>query len=150
MLCEFEQMKQKLPVFVPSRLFIYYNERVIEHTVASDSGAQIRDGIKSVANQGDCPETEWPYDIDQVCRASRRRRATRTPRSTRPFSTSPSTQNLADMQGCLASGYPFVFGFTVYASFESAAVAKTGNDADAEVRRASRRWPCRPGGRIRR
>ena len=30
------------------------------------------------------------------------------------------------MQGCLASGYPFVFGFTVYASFESAAVAKTG------------------------
>jgi hypothetical protein len=29
--------------------------------VASDSGAQIRDGIKSVGAQGDCPETEWPY-----------------------------------------------------------------------------------------
>jgi len=27
---------------------------------------------------------------------------------------------------CLAEGYPFVFGFTVYESFESPAVAKTG------------------------
>jgi C1A family cysteine protease len=31
------------------------------------------------------------------------------------------------MQGCLASGYPFVFGFTVYESFESNAVAQTGD-----------------------
>ena len=30
------------------------------------------------------------------------------------------------MKGCLAAGYPFVFGFTVYESFESEAVAKTG------------------------
>lgn len=30
------------------------------------------------------------------------------------------------MKGCLADGYPFVFGFTVYDSFESAAVAKSG------------------------
>ena len=35
-------------------------------------------------------------------------------------------QNLADMKGCLASGYPFVFGFTVYPSFESEVVARTG------------------------
>jgi C1A family cysteine protease len=30
------------------------------------------------------------------------------------------------MKGCLASGYPFVFGFTVYTSFEGQQVAKTG------------------------
>ena len=35
-------------------------------------------------------------------------------------------QNLADMKGCLASGYPFVFGFTVYPSFESDEVARSG------------------------
>jgi C1A family cysteine protease len=122
---QFEQMKQKLPVFVPSRLFIYYNERVIEHTVASDSGAQIRDGIKSVATKGDCPETEWPYDITKF--------AVKPPASCykdakkyKALQYQSVTQNLADMEGCLASGYPFVFGFTVYASFESAAVAKTG------------------------
>src|SRR5438045_1641399 len=60
---EFDQIKQKLSVFVPSRLFIYYNERVIEHTVKSDSGAQIRDGLTTVAGVGACPEPEWPYNI---------------------------------------------------------------------------------------
>src|SRR5437899_1297120 len=61
---EFEQMKQNMPqAFIPSRLFIYYNERVMEGTVNSDSGAQIRDGMKSVGTQGDCPEDMWPYDI---------------------------------------------------------------------------------------
>jgi C1A family cysteine protease len=30
------------------------------------------------------------------------------------------------MKSCLAEGYPFVFGFTVYESFESEEVAKTG------------------------
>ncbi|HWB63868.1 MAG TPA: hypothetical protein VG603_10185, partial [Chitinophagales bacterium] len=53
---EFELKKQKAPVFMPSRLFIYYNERAIENSINSDSGAQIRDGIKSVNKQGVCPE----------------------------------------------------------------------------------------------
>src|SRR6202042_2867797 len=61
---EFDQIKQNLPsVFVPSRLFIYYNERMMEGTVSQDSGAQIRDGIKSIGKLGVCPEKEWPYVI---------------------------------------------------------------------------------------
>jgi len=35
-------------------------------------------------------------------------------------------QTLDEMRTCLADGYPFVFGFTVYESFESDQVAKTG------------------------
>src|SRR5437016_11006671 len=66
---QFDRMKQNLsPNFVPSRLFIYYNERVMEGTVSTDSGAQIRDGIKSVAKQGACPEPDWPYDIAKFAR----------------------------------------------------------------------------------
>jgi C1A family cysteine protease len=50
---QFDRKKQSLsPDFIPSRLFIYFNERVIEHTVSTDSGAMIRDGIKSVAKLG--------------------------------------------------------------------------------------------------
>lgn len=61
---EFDQMKQSKPtVFTPSRLFIYYNEREIEGTVSEDSGAMIRDGIKSLVKQGAAPETTWPYVI---------------------------------------------------------------------------------------
>ena len=62
---EFDQMRQNLSVYVPSRLFIYYNERSMEGTVLSDSGASIRDGVKSVHRQGACDEALWPYDITQ-------------------------------------------------------------------------------------
>ncbi len=123
---EFDQMKQNLSeIFMPSRLFIYYNERAMEGTAGEDSGAQIRDGIKSVAKQGDCPEKEWPYAIAKF--------AVKPPAKCyqdavkyRALSYQRVTRDLNQMKGCLASGYPFVFGFTVYESFEGPQVAKTG------------------------
>src|ERR1700737_4417858 len=122
---EFDRMKQKLSVFCPSRLFIYYNERVMEGTVGSDSGAMIRDGIKSVAHEGACPETEWPYDITKFtnkpaapCYADALK--------DRAVAYQRGTRLLNQLKGCLAAGYPFVFGFTVYESFESQQVADTG------------------------
>ena len=124
---KFDRLKQQLAqVFVPSRLFIYYNERATEHTIDSDSGAQIRDGIKSVAKLGDCPETEWPYTIARFktkpspeCYADALRY--------RVVSYQRLTPVLSQLKGCLASGYPFVFGFTVYESFESPQVARSGH-----------------------
>ena len=122
---QFERLKQGLPDFNPSRLFIYYNERAMEHTVDSDSGAQLRDGIKSVAKLGDCPETQWPYDIAKFTSkpmpssyvAALKYRAVLYQRIV------PTLQQL---KACLASGYPFVFGFSVYESFETPEVAQTG------------------------
>ncbi|WP_295997146.1 C1 family peptidase [Rugamonas sp.] len=123
---QFERLKQKAaPDFVPSRLFIYYNERVIEHTVQSDAGAQIRDGIKTVAKQGDCAETEWPYDVAKFAHkpsASCYSDALKY----KTIGYQRLSQNLSQMKQCVAAGYPFVFGFTAYDSFESADVAKTG------------------------
>ena len=46
-----------------SRLFIYYNERVLMKTVSSDSGAMLRDGIKTLNKDGVCAESSWPYRI---------------------------------------------------------------------------------------
>lgn len=122
---EFDMQKQgELPV-TPSRLMIYWNERNKEGTVTSDAGASIRDGIKSVNLQGACNETEWPYDIDKFtlqppaqCYADGLKH--------RSLSYQRITRNLAQMKACLASGYPFTIGFSVYESFEGAAVAKTG------------------------
>jgi C1A family cysteine protease len=122
---QFERKKQKLADFSPSRLFIYYNERVIEGTVSEDSGAMIRDGIKAVAKLGAPDEKEWPYDISQfavkppdaVYADALKDRAVR-------YARVPRT--LLSMKRCLAKGFPFVFGFSVYESFESSAVEKTG------------------------
>ncbi len=123
---QFERMKQKLtPNFIPSRLFIYYNERVIEGTVDSDSGAQIRDGIKVVATEGVPPETDWPYDIAKFAQKPPPAAYTDALQD-RAVQYQRLVQNLGQMKGCLASGYPFVFGFTVYESFESQTVAQTG------------------------
>jgi C1A family cysteine protease len=123
---QFDRMKQKLtPDFVPSRLFIYYCERVIEGTVGSDAGAQIRDGIKVVAKKGAPPETDWSYDIARFA-TKPPAKSFRDAKKDQAVSYSRVSRTLSQMKGCLASGYPFVFGFTVYDSFESAEVAKTG------------------------
>jgi len=122
---EFDQRKQGTKTFVPSRLFIYYNERVMEGTVSTDSGAQVRDGIKSVATLGAPPETDWPYNIAEFAQQPPAKAYTDA-KMDLVSSYSRVAQNLAQMQGCLAEGYPFVFGFTVYESFESQQVADTG------------------------
>lgn len=124
---EFDQIKQQMPSpFVPSRLFIYYNERVMEGTVDTDAGAMIRDGIKSVNKQGDCPETLWPYDITKFADKPPHNCYT-SAKKHRAMNYRRVIQNLNQLRGCLASGFPFVFGFSVYESFMSDAVAKTGD-----------------------
>jgi len=122
---EFDQGKQGSTEFVPSRLFIYYNERMMEGTVNQDAGAQIRDGIKSVAQLGAPPETDWPYDIAKFSQQPPDQ-AFQDAKKDIVSSYAGVAQTLNQMQGCLAAGYPFVFGFTVYESFESQAVASTG------------------------
>ena len=121
---EFLEDKDKVPYEDLSRLFIYYNERVIEHTVKSDSGAQIRDGIKSLASKGVCSEKCWPYDISKF-----------TVKPSHPCFGEASKHKITsyfrirtidEMRTCLAEGYPFAFGFSVYESFESQEVAQTG------------------------
>jgi C1A family cysteine protease len=122
---EFDQGKLGKKQFTPSRLFIYYNERVIEGTVNQDAGAEIRDGIKSVATLGAPPETDWPYNIS-VFTDKPPAKAYADAKLDLVTTYSRVSQNLTQMQGCLAEGYPFVFGFTVYDSFESQTVADTG------------------------
>jgi len=131
---QFDRKKSReSPDFVPSRLFIYYNERVIENTVADDSGAQIRDGIKTVNKLGVCPESEWPYDDTPAPTDGGPFPAGSKP-VTKPSATAYNdaknytvvsyqrlVQNLGQLKGCLAQGFPFVFGITVFDSIYDAA-----------------------------
>lgn len=126
---QFDQMKQKIKSFIPSRLFIYYNERAMEGTVPFDNGAMIRDGIKSVGQQGVCPETMWKYsDLDpgpfqQKPAAGCYTKAVQY----KALNYSRLNRTLSQMKGCLAAGYPFVFGFSVYESFQTTKVKTTGH-----------------------
>lgn len=124
---EFDLLKQKLTDFIPSRLFIYYNERTIDGDIDQDAGSSLSTCVQALSKYGACPESEWVYDISK-------------------FAVQPAPQCYADglktlavqyskvaneiipsvMKLCLAQGDPFIFGFTVYESFESAQVAATG------------------------
>ena len=123
---DFAHASEGLGFINPSRLFIYANERIMEGTeLSNDSGAQIRDGVKCVSTMGVCPETEWPYIENQ-------------------FSVAPPKECYEAALKVLVLEYqsvgqldimaalnqpkpkPVIVGFTVYESFESAEVARTG------------------------
>lgn len=111
--------------FLPSRLFIYYNSRVLEGTEKEDSGAYITDAIKSLNQYGAPPEEDWAYDIDQFA-AKPPDKAYTDGKLREAVKYARVNQTAIDMQACLSTGTPIVIGFTVYESFESDSVANTG------------------------
>jgi C1A family cysteine protease len=72
-----------------------------------------------------CSETDWPYNIDKF--------KDKPTDNCYSFALSHKTidyraisQNLDQLKSALIEGFPVVFGFSVYESFESEEVAKTG------------------------
>jgi C1A family cysteine protease len=121
----FDQKRQGLPVEMMSRLYLYYWSRYIEHTIPQDSGAMLRDVMKAYNKHGVCPEAEWPYDIPKF--AVKPTKAADTDAAVhKPLIYKRVGQSPLSLKRVLAAGYPIVFGFSVYESFESNEVAKTG------------------------
>jgi C1A family cysteine protease len=121
---EFLERKAGHDVTDLSRLLIYYNERAMEGTVGEDAGAMIRDGVKSLVKLGVCTEKKWPYRIARF--TVKPSSACYKDAVNRQITSYHRILTLQQMKQCLAEGYPFVFGFSVYQSFESATVARTG------------------------
>lgn len=109
----------------PSRLFIYYNERVVANVVERDAPVSLRDGYRTIARFGACAESMWPYDTRRfkrvpppACyRAARRHTAVEYFRIGR---------RLSHLRLCLAERFPFVFGLAVHKSVMSRRVRKSG------------------------
>jgi C1A family cysteine protease len=111
---------------VPSRLFIYFNERMYQGTIGIDSGATIRDGIRSLVRYGACFENVWPYNISQFWRrpgvVAYKQAVQQVIRVYRRIGVTDGFGK----KSALASGLPISFGMAVYESFESEEVGKTG------------------------
>ena len=122
---EFEQIKQGLTDFMPSRLFIYYNERVVEGTVGSDSGASLDDGIKTLLTKGVCSESTWPYNI--VVFKTQPPATAFTQALTHQITGNKKMPTSVDgFKTAINMEYPVAFGFTVYPYMESAEMASRG------------------------
>jgi C1A family cysteine protease len=122
---EFDQRKQGLPDFMPSRLMIYYDERAMEGTTDQDSGAMLRDGAKTLALQGVGSEVEWPYDITKFTQKPPVEAYLQgVKHKVVAYSRVPQTMHSIQQQ--IAAGFLVVFGFSVFESFESPEVAQSG------------------------
>lgn len=111
--------------FFGSRLFVYYNERVLQNSVNFDSGATLEDGINSLKKQGICKEKLWPYDITKFtvrptenCYDNARKHLT--------LQVTNVMNDITSIKTSLFRGYPLIVGIMIYESFESLVVAKTG------------------------
>lgn len=117
--------------FVPSRMFIYYEERAISNTLdeakygSTGATVSMKNCIKAVHNKGYCSEEVWPYELRHLY--------------TKPSDVAYDSakhyhtyqhlwldNDLTHLKDCLASGYPFLFGISVYESFESASTRASG------------------------
>jgi C1A family cysteine protease len=113
-----------LPIKDLSRLYAYYNARLLGGTVLWDSGSTIRTVVKAGRKLGVCRESLWPYEIAQfdqhpsaACyKEGRKHQITAYQRLT----------TLDEIRACLVMGLPVVFGFAVYEHVLSEATAKTG------------------------
>jgi len=109
-----------------SRLFTYYNTRLIEGTVDQDAGASCRDTIQASVNSGVCDESLWPYDVSQF--------AVKPPQAAYDAGLKhviTSYHAIADgdlesMKAMIFAGYDVYFGFTCYDELLSSAVASSG------------------------
>lgn len=121
---EFWQIKLGASLVPMAPLFLYYEERALEHTVNRDSGAQPRDGMKVLANTGCSPEKDDPYQVT----AFKKKPIPLALKDAANFKIAAYHRltTLNDIQTCLAGGSGVVLGFVVYESFESQAVAQTG------------------------
>ena len=122
---QYDEMKQNLNSETPSRLFVYYNERDMEGTIDSDSGASLRDGVKCINKIGYCNETQWSYDIEKF-KEKPSQDCYDYARKHKALSYKRVQQDETHIKSVLQSGFPVVFGISVYESFESETVAKTG------------------------
>lgn len=123
---EYEMNIQGEKVVSVSRLFIYFNERVLDRDTAEDAGAEISDGIKTLVQYGACSEALWPYDPSQFAtKPSDEAYADGLNHKALQYAAVQQTENA--VTHALAAGHPVVIGISVYESFESDEVAQSGD-----------------------
>lgn len=122
-----EMKKQGEREVMPSRLAVYYWGRKIEGSISSDSGLEVRDGIKALVKMGAPAESLWPYKISQFKKAPPAKAvADGTKHQALKYARVDNSGDARQMMQALAGGLPIVIGITVFESFESDEVARTG------------------------
>ena len=99
-----------------SRLFLYYNTRVLEDTVDEDGGGFLYDVLKALATKGICSEQSWPYNIKKF--AKKPPKECYEEAKNNCIEKYESVDNELDTwKSVLAQGYPIIFSMHLCSSF---------------------------------
>jgi C1A family cysteine protease len=121
-----QRARSLTPHITPSRLALYYWERLLEGTTDEDAGAELRDGLKVVAGRpGYVDEAEWLYDVGRFAEAPPAAVLADAARDRVTTYMRVDVDMLA-MKQALAAGFPVVVGFDAFSAIERADVERTG------------------------
>jgi C1A family cysteine protease len=110
-------IEYKRPELVGSRLFVYYNERLLTQRVSFDSGSSIKTGMIAVSIYGVCEESLYPYRVDHFTEEpSAEAYANGLLHRVTKYSQIDLDMNA--MKNCLAGGTPFIASIIIYSSFQ--------------------------------
>jgi C1A family cysteine protease len=147
---QFDMLKQGLSfgpnkLLIPSRLFIYYYERVIEGSINFDAGVRkLHNGIEALKKYGVCSETDWLY-YDTTDNYDTSGKNTNTKYKEEPpyldagknaethkalldnnplldIQLTPLHNTVDNLKINLIKGFPIAFGFKAYQSFFNAQI----------------------------
>ncbi|MGH9445488.1 MAG: C1 family peptidase, partial [Terriglobia bacterium] len=103
-----------------SRLFLYYQERLLDGDPQSDDGATVRDVFKVMASIGVCPEALDPYVTEDFASPGGNDAPNEIAAAGKyKIGAYHRLPDVDTARSVLASGYAVELGFTVYASFEN-------------------------------
>ena len=112
---------------VPSFLFLYYVTRTLMGTIGQDSGVDNSTMSRAIQQYGWCDDSLWPYDESKLTVQPPQSAYTQAASRANSTTIAVVNQSLTDMKAALLqTKRPFIFGFSVYRSMMSNAVAKTG------------------------
>ncbi len=124
----FVQSKEGGPLILPSQEFAYYNARLSTGDVGNDDGSTITDGLKGLAKYGVCDESLWPLNPATILTIPPPAAYDAAlPYKAITYAQLPVGPNgvptVETIKQTLASGYPVLFGWILFAQSEGSAVA---------------------------
>ena len=112
--------------FKGSRLFLYYNERLLLNETDIDNGAYLSDGIFTLKTFGLCEEKDWPYIIENLFK-----RPTddiyQKAKSNFVIEAFSIANDVKTIKYWLNKNEPIALGIAVYSNFMNFSAAKSGD-----------------------
>jgi C1A family cysteine protease len=136
---EFLTMKNINKHIDVSRLFIYYNSRLmdpLEKDNIQDNGTTITNAVKALTEYGCCEEKSFPYDLTKI----NEKPPDHCYEEASQYRISKAMKinvDLNEMKACLAQSYPFAFGLHLFEPFNQSEtnggmVPKPSADSEAQ------------------